>query len=57
MTAQEMEGAGLVTKILPKENFFEEVMKIAQRVVAQPPEALKVCINQWVLQAGIRLLG
>lgn len=42
MSAQELESAGLITKILPKESFFEQVMKIARRVVAQPPEALKV---------------
>lgn len=44
MSAQELESAGLVTKILPRESFFDGVMKIARRVVAQPPDALKVCI-------------
>jgi peroxisomal 3,2-trans-enoyl-CoA isomerase len=42
MTAQELETAGLITKILPKENFLDEVMKIARRVIAQPPGAVKV---------------
>ena len=48
MTPQELESAGLVTKILPKEGFFEEVMKIAQRVAAQPPGALEFNKNLMV---------
>lgn len=46
MTAQELESAGLITRILdvPKEGFLEEVMKIARRVATQPPGALKVGI-------------
>ena len=42
MTPQELESAGLITKILPKENFLEQVMQIARRVAAQPVGALKV---------------
>lgn len=41
LTAQEMESAGLVTKILPKDGFLDEVMKIAKRIADQPPEATK----------------
>ena len=42
MTAQELESAGMITKILPKDGFLDEVMKIARRVAAQPPGALEV---------------
>ena len=45
MTAQELESAGLISKILPKENFFDEVLTIARRVAAQPPGALKFSKN------------
>ena len=41
MTPQELESAGLITKILPNERFMEEVLSIARRVAAQPPQALK----------------
>ncbi|KAK5163805.1 uncharacterized protein LTR77_010479 [Saxophila tyrrhenica] len=52
MTPQELESAGLISKILPKENFFEDVMKIARRVVAQPPGALK--FSKELMMAPIR---
>jgi peroxisomal 3,2-trans-enoyl-CoA isomerase len=42
MSAEELEAAGLITKILPKDDFRENVLNIARRVVAQPPNALKV---------------
>ena len=45
MTAQELESAGLVSKILPKETFMDEVLSIAKRVAAQPPGALKFSKN------------
>lgn len=41
MTAAELESAGLVTKVLPKEGFFDEVLKIARGVVKLPKESLK----------------
>lgn len=41
MTAQELESAGLVTKILPKENFLGEVLNIAQGIAKLPPNSLK----------------
>lgn len=41
MTAQELESAGLVTKILPKENFLGEVLKIARGIAKLPPQSLK----------------
>lgn len=41
MTAQELESAGLITKIFPKESFLDEVMKIASRIAAHPAGALE----------------
>ncbi len=41
MTPQELESAGLITKILPKENFLDEVMKIAKRIADSPAGALR----------------
>lgn len=41
MTAAEMESVGLVTKILPKETFVEDVLKIARGIVKLPKESLK----------------
>ncbi len=46
MTAKELSDAGLVTKVLPKENFVDEVLKIAKRINAQPPGAVKVSGHQ-----------
>ena len=42
LTAAELESAGLVTKILPKENFLVTVMKQCSRIAKQPAEALKL---------------
>ncbi|EME41458.1 hypothetical protein DOTSEDRAFT_176606 [Dothistroma septosporum NZE10] len=52
MTAQELESAGLVTKILPKENFMQEVLKIAQGVAKLPPQSLKT--NKELLMRNLR---
>lgn len=52
MTAQELESAGLITKILAKEGFMDEVMKIARRVAAQPPGALE--FNKRLMMEPIR---
>jgi Delta3-Delta2-enoyl-CoA isomerase len=52
MTAQELEAAGLVTKILPKENFIQEVMAAAKRIAKQPPGAL--AFNKSLMMAPIR---
>jgi peroxisomal 3,2-trans-enoyl-CoA isomerase len=41
LTAQELERAGLVTKILHSESFMEDVLTIARRIASFPPEALK----------------
>lgn len=41
MTSNELQSAGLVTKVLPKENFLENVLQICYRIAKQPPEALK----------------
>lgn len=52
MTAAELESAGLVTKILPKENFLNEVLKIARGVVKLPKESLKT--NKKLMMRGLR---
>ena len=52
MTAQELESAGLVTKILPKENFLQEVLKIAQGIAKLPPKSLK--INKELMMRTLR---
>lgn len=52
MTAQEMESAGLISKILAKETFMEEVLAIAMRVAAQPRGALRFSKN--LMMAPIR---
>jgi peroxisomal 3,2-trans-enoyl-CoA isomerase len=41
MTADELEKAGLVTKVLPSMDFLENVLEICYRIANQPPEALK----------------
>lgn len=52
MTAQELESAGLISKILPKDNFMDEVLAIATRVAAQPPGAVK--FNKNLMMEPIR---
>ncbi|KAF2167155.1 hypothetical protein M409DRAFT_22584 [Zasmidium cellare ATCC 36951] len=52
MTAAELESAGLVTKILPKENFLEEVLKIARGIVKLPKESLKT--NKELMMRNLR---
>ena len=52
MTAQELESAGLITKIIPKDGFMDEVMKIAKRIAAQPPGALE--FNKRLMMEPIR---
>lgn len=41
-TASELESAGLVTKVLPRENFLEGVLGTCYRIAKQPSEALKL---------------
>ena len=45
MTPQELESVGLITKVLPKDGFLDEVMNIARRIAAQPPGALAFTKN------------
>lgn len=52
MTPEELERAGLITKILPQEGFLEEVLKVARGVVKLPAEALKV--NKELMMRGTR---
>lgn len=42
MSATELESAGLVTKIIPQENFREEVLKLARGIAKLPPKSLMV---------------
>lgn len=51
-TAQDMDSAGLVTKILAKENFMQEVLGIARGIVKLPKESLKV--NKALMMRGMR---
>lgn len=41
MTARELENAGLVTKVIPKENFLDNVLNNCYRIAKLPTEALK----------------
>ena len=41
-TASELESAGLVTKVLPRENFLEGVLGTCYRIAKQPSEVLKL---------------
>jgi Delta3-Delta2-enoyl-CoA isomerase len=52
MTAQELESAGLITKIFPKEAFMNDVMAIARRIAALPSGAL--AFNKRVMMTPIR---
>ncbi|KAE8131045.1 ClpP/crotonase-like domain-containing protein [Aspergillus pseudotamarii] len=45
MTANELENAGLVTKVLPVQDFLENVLQICYRIASQPPEALQLNKN------------
>lgn len=52
LTPAELESAGLITKILEKENFFESVMDIAKNIAKLPPATLKV--NKELMMRGTR---
>lgn len=52
MTARELEGAGLISKILPRENFVQDVLDIARRIAAQPGGALR--FNKRLLMQSVR---
>jgi peroxisomal 3,2-trans-enoyl-CoA isomerase len=53
-TAAEMESAGLITKILPKEDFFGSVLKIARDMAKLPPNSLKLNKNILMSAGGYR---
>jgi peroxisomal 3,2-trans-enoyl-CoA isomerase len=53
-TAAEMESAGLITKILPKEDFLEGVLKIARGMAALPKDSLRLNKNLLMTAAGYR---
>lgn len=52
MTAEELERAGMVTKILNKEGFLDGVLGIARGMVKLPKESLKV--NKELIMRGTR---
>ncbi|RMZ84602.1 hypothetical protein DV737_g1090, partial [Chaetothyriales sp. CBS 132003] len=52
LAAADLERAGLITKILPKEGFMEEVMAIAKRMAKQPP--LAIAENKRLMMEPIR---
>ncbi|KAJ0418678.1 ClpP/crotonase-like domain-containing protein [Aspergillus carlsbadensis] len=41
ITAVELEAAGLVSRVIPKQNFLRDVLSIADHLARQPAEALK----------------
>jgi peroxisomal 3,2-trans-enoyl-CoA isomerase len=53
-TAAEMESAGLITKILPKEEFLESVLKIARDMAKLPPNSLRLNKNILMSAGGYR---
>jgi peroxisomal 3,2-trans-enoyl-CoA isomerase len=56
MTASELEIAGLITKVLPKENFLEDVLKTCDRIARLPSESLKVNKNLFMRASRQELL-
>lgn len=52
MTPQELESAGLITKILPKEGFLNGVLDIARGIVKLPPDTLRA--NKELMMRGTR---
>ncbi|KEF59497.1 uncharacterized protein A1O9_04341 [Exophiala aquamarina CBS 119918] len=40
VSAHELERAGLITKIIPSENFLPDVLKVAHRIARLPPRSL-----------------
>lgn len=52
MTATELESAGLITKVLSKDSFMEDVLKIARGVAKLPPRSLGV--NKDLMMRGLR---
>lgn len=59
MSAKEAFDAGLVTKVVSKEQFFAEAMRLAQQIAAMPPLALKaakeavLAVDETTLTAGL----
>lgn len=52
MTAEELERAGLITKILGKDGFLGGVLDVAKGMVKLPKESLK--LNKEILMRGTR---
>lgn len=52
ITAEELERAGLVTKVLNKEKFLDDVLDVAKGMVKLPKESLK--LNKELIMRGTR---
>lgn len=52
MTAAELENVGLVTKVLPKETFLDDVVKITRGIAKLPKDALKM--NKQLMMRTLR---
>lgn len=52
MTPQELDSAGLVTKIMGKEEFMESVLDVARGAVKLPPKSL--LLNKELMMRGTR---
>lgn len=52
ITAQVAHDVGLVSKIMPKEDFLAQVMEIARRITDSPPESLSV--TKELMKAPVR---
>ena len=52
ISALEAERAGLVSRILPKEDFLQSVIEIAKRMANSPPGALRT--TKWLMKQPVR---
>ena len=52
MTAAELETAGLITKVLPKEGFLQSVLKVARDAVKLPEKSLR--LSKEMMMHGLR---
>ena len=50
LTAREALSSGLVSRVVPKENFYDEALRIAQELAKKPPLALRLA-KESVLKA------
>lgn len=55
MSAEELCSLGLITKIFPKQEFFEKVMAVANRIATYPPKAVTLTKNLIVANSRAEL--